>query len=154
MPSVFLHRRERTLEVCAEGSPQTTWISFPCWFCHILFLLLQKTSAVSTTTCRVPESWQVTESQHIQNYLMYMSLQLLSFHFPRSESHSVVSCNTVHGILQARILEWVAYSFSRGSSQPRDPTQGLNPGLPHYRWILYQLSHKLVHSLFNLDMYH
>ena len=22
------------------------------------------------------------------------------------------------------------------------PTQGLNPGLPHYRWILYQLSHK------------
>ena len=27
---------------------------------------------------------------------------------------------TVHGILQARILEWVAYRFSRGSSQPRD----------------------------------
>ena len=27
---------------------------------------------------------------------------------------------TVHGILQARILEWVAFSFSRGSSQPRD----------------------------------
>ena len=25
-----------------------------------------------------------------------------------------------HGILQARILEWVAISFSRGSSQPRD----------------------------------
>ena len=30
---------------------------------------------------------------------------------------------TVHGILQARILEWVAFSFSRGSSQPRDQTQ-------------------------------
>jgi len=28
-----------------------------------------------------------------------------------------------HGILQARILEWVAVSFSRGSSQPRDGTQ-------------------------------
>ena len=27
---------------------------------------------------------------------------------------------TVHGILQARILEWVAFPFSRGSSQPRD----------------------------------
>ena len=27
---------------------------------------------------------------------------------------------TVHGILQARILEWVAYPFSRGSSQPRN----------------------------------
>ena len=29
----------------------------------------------------------------------------------------------VHGILQGRILEWVAISFSRGSSQPRDQTQ-------------------------------
>ena len=29
----------------------------------------------------------------------------------------------VHGVLQARILEWVALPFSRGSSQPRDPTQ-------------------------------
>ena len=28
----------------------------------------------------------------------------------------------VHGILQARILEWVAFLFSRGSSQPRDRT--------------------------------
>ena len=27
---------------------------------------------------------------------------------------------TVHGIFQARILEWVAVPFSRGSSQPRD----------------------------------
>ena len=31
--------------------------------------------------------------------------------------------SSVHGILQARILEWVAISFSRGSSQPRDQTQ-------------------------------
>ena len=30
---------------------------------------------------------------------------------------------TVHGILQARILEWVAVLFSRGASQPRDWTQ-------------------------------
>ena len=29
----------------------------------------------------------------------------------------------VHGIFQARIMEWVAISFSRGSSQPRDRTQ-------------------------------
>ena len=37
-----------------------------------------------------------------------------------------VDCNApgslVHGILQARILEWVAFSSSRGSSQPRDRT--------------------------------
>ena len=30
---------------------------------------------------------------------------------------------TVLGILQARLLEWIAFPFSRGSSQPRDPTQ-------------------------------
>ena len=38
-----------------------------------------------------------------------------------------VDCNLpgsfVHGILQARILEWVAISFSRGSSRPRDWTR-------------------------------
>ena len=45
---------------------------------------------------------------------------------------------TVHILLQARILEWVAFPFSRGIF----PTQGLNLSLPHCRWILYQLSHK------------
>ena len=38
-----------------------------------------------------------------------------------------IDCNppssSVHEILQARILEWVAIPFSRGSSQPRDRTQ-------------------------------
>ena len=33
--------------------------------------------------------------------------------------------NTVHGILQARILEWIAFPFSRGSSQP-----GIQPRSP------------------------
>ena len=31
--------------------------------------------------------------------------------------------SSVHGILQARILEWVAFPFCRGSSQPRNRTQ-------------------------------
>ena len=44
----------------------------------------------------------------------------------------------VHRILQARILEWVTFPFSRGSSQPRDQT----PGLLHCRRNLYQLSHQ------------
>ena len=30
---------------------------------------------------------------------------------------------TARGIFQARILEWIAFPFSRGSSQPRDRTQ-------------------------------
>ena len=41
---------------------------------------------------------------------------------------------TVHGILQARILEWLLQGIF--------PTPGSNPGLPCCRQILYQLSHK------------
>ena len=44
-----------------------------------------------------------------------------------SDSFDPVDCSppgsSVHGILQARILEWVAISFSRGSSLLRDRTQ-------------------------------
>ena len=43
---------------------------------------------------------------------------------------------SVHGILQARILEWVAIPFSRGSSGPRGQTQ---VSQSHCRCILYQL---------------
>ena len=34
-----------------------------------------------------------------------------------------LSGSSVHGIFQARVLEWVAISFSRGSSQPRNRTR-------------------------------
>ena len=43
--------------------------------------------------------------------------------------------SSVHGILQVRILEWVAIPFSRGSS-------GSNLGLLHCRQILYHLIHQ------------
>ena len=46
------------------------------------------------------------------------------------------------GILQARILEWVAMPFLQGIF----PTQGLNSGL-HCKWILYQLSHQRRHFI-------
>ena len=45
---------------------------------------------------------------------------------------------SVRGILQARILEWVAMPSSRGIF----PTWGLNPGLSHCGQILYHLSHQ------------
>ena len=41
--------------------------------------------------------------------------------------------SSIYGILQVRLLEWVAVPFSR--------TQGPNPGLPYCRRILYQLNH-------------
>ena len=40
--------------------------------------------------------------------------------------------SSIHGILQARVLEWVAISFSKGSSQPRDRTQVSRIGGRHF----------------------
>ena len=63
---------------------------------------------------------------------VHIATQLHSFHMLASEWVKVAQlcptlCNlmdyTVHGILQARILTWVAFPFSRGSSQSRDQTQ-------------------------------
>ena len=44
--------------------------------------------------------------------------------------------SSVHGILQAKVLEWVAIPFSRDLPNP-----GSNPGLPRCRWSIYHLSH-------------
>ena len=44
------------------------------------------------------------------------------------------------GILQTRILEWVAIPFSRVSSQLIDPRS------PHWRWILYCENHQRSHK--------
>ena len=71
--------------------------------------------------------------------------------YKESESEAAQSCLTlcdpmgyslpgssVHGIFQARVLEWVAISFSRGSSQPRDRTQVFHI----VSKTLYRLSHQ------------
>ena len=53
----------------------------------------------------------------------------------------------VHGIFQARILEWVAISFSRGSSW----TQGSDSHLlhlSHWQWVLYHQRHPVSRSYF------
>ena len=73
---------------------------------------------------------------------------------PRVASEATQSCLTlcnpmdcslpdssVHGIFQARVLEWVAISFSRGIF----PTQGSNLGFLHCRQMLYHLSHRGSH---------
>ena len=52
--------------------------------------------------------------------------------------------SSVHGILQAGILEWVAIPFSRRFFL----IWGLNPGILHCRQILYCLSRKVVKHAF------
>ena len=73
--------------------------------------------------------WNSLAFSTIQQMLAIRSLVLLSFQNPALQGSSV------HGILQERILEWVATPFSRGSSRPRDQTLVSRIG----RWILHRL---------------
>ena len=53
---------------------------------------------------------------------------------------------SVHGISQARILEWVAISSSRGSSPPRDLTWVL--GLLHCQAVLYSIQYYIIYRTY------
>ena len=64
--------------------------------------------------------------------------------------------SSVHGILQARILEWVAVHFSRGSSWPRNQTLGLGLILHlvmQKAWHSYQTGQKVKHKIFHYKVY-
>ena len=65
------------------------------------------------------ENWAMTEKQRSSETYFHNTnrkWKLLS-------RVQLFATPVVHGILQARILEWVAFALSRGSSQPRDQTQ-------------------------------
>ena len=70
-----------------------------------------------------------TEYRYTCSFWRFREEHMLEKSWSESESRSVVLilCDpvdyTLHGIIQARILEWVAFPFSRGSSQPRGWTQ-------------------------------
>ena len=96
----------------------------PSWITRLLQKLVLVQEKESPETChqwkpRRKRQWAVsllcrTGSRHLQTEV-------------RVTRSCLTLCNlmnyTVHGILQARMLEWVAIPFSRGSSQPRDRTQ-------------------------------
>ena len=74
----------------------------------------------------------------------YISLNIFPVHFSplllenESESHSVVS-DSVTPVEFSRPEYWSGWPLHL---QGISPTQGSNPGLPHCRWILYQLNHR------------
>ena len=96
--------------------------------------------------------WQYHMYRPISKFIKMHTLNIFNFLYIKHACVKVAQscptlCNTmdytVHTILQAIILKWVAIPFSRGSSQPR-----LNSGLPHCRQILYQLSHQGSPTIF------
>ena len=68
-------------------------------------------------------------ARKVPNLALLVTLKILSISKwqKKSESRCPPLCHpmddTVHGILQARILELVAFPFLRGSAQPKDQTQ-------------------------------
>ena len=82
-----------------------------------------------------PTVGSVQWEQLCEKLVFYFSVKVS--HKKKKKSFSPVRlCNPmdyiVHGILQVRILEWVAFPLLQGIF----PTQGSNPGLPHCWWIL------------------
>ena len=92
--------------------------SFPAWACQewLECPLPAQTLPITTTSNhllpKIPQLKCVCACSVTQSYLTYCN---------------PLDCNppgsSVHGISQARILEWVAISSSRGFSQPRDQTR-------------------------------
>ena len=92
-------------------------------FAGVLFMLLFFSLTLAYYVCLLHILLDTLNTVHFQ---------IILFHFTSCVKVKVTqSCPTlcdlmdctVHGILQARILEWAAFPSSRGSSQPRDRIQ-------------------------------
>ena len=111
-----------------------------CYAVRSHFSLVQLFVTLWTIACQNPLYMRFSR-QELVGWLARVGWHALLQRKKWKWSHSVVSdslppCDppgsSVHGIFQARILEWVAISFSRG----------WNPDLPHCRQMLYSLSHQ------------
>ena len=94
-----------------------TWNSFSLislvfrivWFVSTYFYLSQLNRALL----------QINHSNVIQR----QKVKVKSLSDPMDPMNCSLPGSSVHGIFQARVLEWGAIAFSRGSSQPRDQTR-------------------------------
>ena len=99
------HMPQRRPRAAKQSFHPRMWYGLP--FIQVLFYDLQCDFTVSPSKSYVPSPQLVTQSCRILCDPMDCNL----------------SGSSVHGILQAGKLEWVAIPFSRGSFQPRDWTQ-------------------------------
>ena len=138
----------RSLVSCSQwGYKSQTQVSDPASSMHATFSPVPMEGGILPfPECHMVEIIQYVGFSHW--FLSLSSMLLRSLHvflwldrsFLVVKSESAQSCPTlldpmdcsppgssVHGILQARILEWVAISFSRGSSRPR--IESVSPAL-------------------------
>ena len=113
--------------------------------CHSAFFMVQLSHPYMTTRKTIALTRRTFVGK-VTSLLFNMLSRLVIAFLPRKVKVKVSqSCPTLcdpHGLYRVYNtlgqLKWVAFPFSRGSFQP----QGLKPGCPHCRRILYQLNHK------------
>ena len=118
------------------------------YLCHDIFhVFVSKYSENKSRVCAFVHNWSLTV--YSVTHSIPIPMQVLGTGWSvthdsctrESESEVTQSCPTLcdlmdcslpgsslHGIVQAKILEWIAISFSRGSSRPRD-----RPGSPAFQ---------------------
>ena len=92
-------------------------------------LMILKYPYLLTVKSQLKCIMEIGQITSILNFFQYVVVQLAKLYLTLLRPHSSPSGPSVHGIFQARILEQVAISFSRGSSQPRDDASPVSPAL-------------------------
>ena len=96
-----------------------------------------RSSSRAPSSERIPvELFQVLKDDAVESAAFNMQYAL-NMQYTGSR-HCSLPGSSVHGIFQAIVLEWIAISFSRESSQPRDQIWVFL----HCRQTLYRLSHQ------------
>ena len=83
------------------------------------------TTGVSAWACRCLSGHQLLRPEVLFSIVLTLQPRCLDCSSPGA---------SIHGILQARTLQWVAISFSRASSPPRDLTRVSY--IAHSRWVI------------------
>ena len=111
-------------------------------YLHLLIHILPTVMYKKNTILDLKIFWLIVYMWNLSFYLcVCASLRTQSCPtFCNSLKYCSLPGSSVHGILQARILEWVAISFSRRSFWPEDWTH-VSCISCIGRWVLYQLSH-------------
>ena len=110
------------------------WKSYYCWFVSLIMLKsLDLLIMILVSSVKMQSSRYGFHLIYFISHIRLLSVFIVYFllrksDFPKEHQSDSLQPHrqyiyTVHGILQARILEWVAFPFSRGPSQPRDLMQ-------------------------------
>ena len=127
----------QSIGASASVLPMNIQDSFPLGWTGLISLLSKGVSRIFSRITVKLDDKEVHYSSNI--YFLYVRAKSIQSCLTLCDSMNCsLPHSSVHGILQARILEWVAIPFSREIFL----TQGSNLGLLHCRGILYHLGHQ------------